>query len=142
MNNIKTINKLVKQANNIIKEGNNGRMFYSVREYAKISGIPKNTLRHYCNCGFIKILNVNGYDSIHIRYLDKLNIIRILSKEYGINLAGIRYILGILECIASDMPLTERIEMYAKQCGMHDDYKQSRIEIHERKYHKDSRDEC
>lgn len=135
MNDLRDIERLVNKANKLIKnEVTHEKKYLTVIEMARITGYHKNTLRYYHAQGLLNIVNVNDVDSIHIKYIEKLRLIRILSKDYGINLAGVRYILNMLNTIDKGMTMEDKISKYANICGMGENYVEMRRETHERKY--------
>lgn len=130
------INKLLRAADKLIADSSESNKYYSVSELAKLSGYHKNMLRVYNSQGIIPIVSINGKDAIHAKYLEKLKVMRTLSKDYGINHAGIRYILGMFDKIDVSLSVEQKIEKYANLCGMKEDYVASRNETHARKYSK------
>lgn len=135
MSKYKDIDALMHKTDEVVKQNLVVKQKYlTVLEMSKLTGYHKNTLRFYHANGLIPIVNVNKLDSISIKYMEKLKLIRILSKDYGINLAGIKYILSMFNCVDKDLPIEEKIHKYAEACGMQQTYVERRRKTHERKY--------
>jgi hypothetical protein len=68
---------------------------------------------------------------------NKLLCIKLLSKHYGVNLAGVQLVLSILKHNHLGVrDFTDLIHMYASKAGMDTNYVDRRVSIYEKKYDK------
>jgi len=66
---------------------------------ARITKCHPHTLRLYEQMGFVKPLRKGGKRVYSLQDIAKIKVIRILTQEFGVNLAGVEIILNLLDKI-------------------------------------------
>ncbi|MEJ5169149.1 MAG: helix-turn-helix transcriptional regulator [Arcobacteraceae bacterium] len=86
---------------------------YLISAVAEILGIHPQTLRQYEREGLIKPSRTNGRIRLYSQHdIENIKIVLKLTRELGVNLAGVEIVLELKEQIAS---LQEELEFYKKK---------------------------
>ncbi|MBC7327195.1 MerR family transcriptional regulator [bacterium] len=92
--------------------------FFFIGMVAKITKCHPHTLRLYEQMGFVKPLRKGGKRVYSLRDIARIKVIRTLTQDFGVNLAGVEIILNLMDKIRElESKLQEKPTIILEQEG-------------------------